>query len=86
MLDHPSSTGLHSAFHRHGDVEDRTLTLLAFNPNFAPMQLDEFARDGQPQTRALSLAGDRAVHLMKGLEDALLFCDRNADTRIAHPK
>src|SRR5262244_570517 len=64
--------------HRHRERERRALPNLALDPDLAAVQLDEFPRQCQPQSRALDLPV-RSPDLPELLEHRLLILRRDAD-------
>src|SRR5262245_13582129 len=69
---------------RNREGERRAFARLAFEPYFAPMQLDEFARERQAETSAFLLLRVIASDLSKLLEHGGLIVGRDADSGVAH--
>src|SRR5688572_20169335 len=69
---------------RQREVECRALTFPAFRPDAAPVELDEFLADGEPEPRAVRLLGERIVEALKGLEQACEIGGRDPDAGIGH--
>jgi len=69
---------------RQCDVEHRTLPDGALDPQTAAVQLDELARKGQAESRALLLVGVVATNLAEFLEDGLVIFGRDSNSGVVH--
>ncbi len=69
-----------------GEVEGAALTQPTLHPQPPSHHPHQALRDGQTQAGAAVLARRRAVRLLEGPEDRLLFVRRDADARVAHLK
>jgi len=69
--------------HPGREMEGAALAQLAFRPDFAFHDLGDFPADGQAEARPPVFPGDRAVGLLKQLEDGVQLVVRNADARVA---
>src|SRR6185436_2053871 len=67
---------------RQRKAEGRALAELALHPDPPAVHLDELAREREPKTRALGLAGIVAAHLAELIEDQCLVRNRDADPGI----
>src|SRR5205823_2134001 len=70
--------------HRQREREGRSLALLGFHPDPAAMHLDDALGNRQAETGPALLARDRAVGLLKFLEDLGLIGRGDAGPRIAY--
>src|SRR5262249_12256162 len=68
---------------RHGEIKRRSLAWLGFHPNSAAVHLDDSLGDRKAQTGATLLACDRAVRLLKLLENLGLICWGYTGSRVA---
>src|SRR5262249_2025844 len=80
-----SSSRPHLRFdpHRNCKIERRSLAQLALDPDAAAVHPDNALGNGQAETGAALLACDRAVGLLKLLEDLRLIDDSDPRSRIA---
>src|SRR5260370_195514 len=70
----------------NGEMELRTLSHLALDPDAAAVNFDKMFGDGKPKPGAANFAGTRDVHAIEALEDAGLIRPGDADAGIGNSK
>ena len=67
-------------------MEGAAVALDGLKPHLATHQLNQIVRNGEAQSRATVVPGDRVVRLRKGLENPALLLRRNAYSGVLDPE